>query len=811
MATTNMRSEGKSAPPLTGEIVIDLSVGIAGGYCTRTLADAGALVIKVEVGSGDPLRRWSASGHEIAADSDGALFQYLGASKKSVVVDPKDDNDQRLLVRLLSSAGMIVWSGGSELAAYPDLHPDALRRQDPSGIIVSITPFGLHSSSADEPWTEFTLQALCGGVGERGAFDRPPVSVGGQFGEWLAGMAAATAALASRARLSQEGDLVDVSILESLVFTNTQHPVTWFEMVGTPRHPVRNQFSPGVEATKDGYVTFMVVTGQQWLDFCVLIDQPDWLEDESLIRYDVRMERRGELRPKIAAALRDRTTAEVLDLAVALRVPCAQVVNGKTILEVDHFAERGALVKGPGGFMHPDVPWRSSAFEARRLERAPHLGENTEEIRREIPIRDSKHVGWRPKGVLPFEGLRVADFSQIWAGPLVGQYLAIMGADVIRIESITRIDATRLTGVPSMDIPHWWEYGPYFHGCNTNKRDLGLDVTTDEGREILLRLVSTCDVFVENWTPRVLNNLGLSEEVLREARPDLVILRMPGYGLTGPWANQGAYAPQIEAASGIVWLTGYPDRAPDAPTISCDPIAGTHAAAAVMLGIEHKRLTGEGSVIESPMIAGSMCMAAEQVIEFSAYGAILERDGNRGPTAAPQGIYRTNDVDENGVQDEWVAIAVQSDLQFKGLSSTIGGVLTDSRFDRPAGRRREHDLVDEVLRGWVSQRSADTVVCKLLAAGVPVQRVWMAHRQTSIPALQERGYFEVIDHPVFGQVRIGGLPARFEQGPERLHRTRPPLLGEHSASILAELGFEPQEIERLEKAAVIGDRPVLYG
>ena len=179
--------------------------------------------------------------------------------------------------------------------------------------------------------------------------------------------------------------------------------------------------------------------------------------------------------------------------------------------------------------------------------------------------------------------------------------------------------------------------------------------------------MQTCDVIVENYTPRVLDQIGLDFDTVRGLRPDAIMMRMPGFGLDGPWRDKPAFAYVIEYASGISWLTGHPDQHPVEPYSVGDPNAGVHALNALMLALAHRRRTGQGVLVEAAMVDAALSVAAEQIIEYSAYGALLQREGNRGPTAAPQNLYRTSELDEFGRPDGWVAIAVATDDQWTSL------------------------------------------------------------------------------------------------------------------------------------------------
>src|SRR6185312_6675264 len=190
----------------------------------------------------------------------------------------------------------------------------------------------------------------------------------------------------------------------------------------------------------------------------------------------------------------------------------------------------------------------------------------------------------------------------------------------------------------------------------------------------------------------------------------------------GPWRDNPAFAYAIESATGLSGLTGYPDRPPYEPYSIGDPNAGIHALNALLLALEHRRRTGQGVLVEAAMVDAALSISAEQVIEYSAYGALLERAGNRGPTAAPQNLYRTADIDEFGRLDSWVAIAVATDGQWERLCSALGSPswATDPALSGAAGRRGSHDLIDDRLAAWCAHRGGDEIVATLWDAGVPV-------------------------------------------------------------------------------------------
>jgi len=800
--------------PLAGYTVVDLSTGIAGAYCTKLLADGGATVIKVESPEGDPLRRWSASGADIPPGGDGALFSFLAGSKHSVVADPEVGDDVRMVERLLASADSAVWSGGSKVAEYQGFTPSAIHRAYPRLTVTSITPFGLEGPWRDRAATEFTLQAWSGGIVGlgRGLPERAPVFVGGQVGEYMAGAYASAATLASWFRRAngdpgQPGDLVDLSMLETQILCLTYYPVTYFEMLGRPWRNARRLTVPGVAQAKDGLVDLGCGTAQQWFDLCAMVGHPEWIDEHSPLTITEQANVHAD---EIYAWVESNPVDEIRDLATAFRIPNAPVANGANIASLDHFRERGSFVCNPrDGFRQPGHPYRMRPARLRRPGPAPLLGEHTAGYRTAGMTPRPAPTTSGPANRLPFSGLRILDMTTFWAGPCCTHFMALLGAEVIHVESARRPDGTRLiAGIPVTE-EQWWEKSPIFAALNTNKKGLTLDLQSPRGREVLRRLIATCDVIVENFTPRVLDQIGLDFAAVQEIRPDAVMLRMPGFGLDGPWRDNPAFAYAIESASGLSWLTGYPDRPPYEPYSIGDPNAGVHAFNALLLALEHRRRTGEGVLVEAAMVDAALSISAEQVIEYSAYGALLERAGNRGPTAAPQNLYRAADIDEFGRLDCWVAIAVATDEQWVRLRGALGSPswATDPALSAASGRCARHDLIDERLAAWCEPRSADDIVATLWDAGVPVAKVMQPHRQTELDQLAFRGFFEEVEHPVNGRARLSTVPMRFSGWSGPFHTDPAPTLGQHNHELLAELGLTPSEVADLEASGVIGRTP----
>lgn len=342
-----------------------------------------------------------------------------------------------------------------------------------------------------------------------------------------------------------------------------------------------------------------------------------------------------------------------------------------------------------------------------------------------------------------------------------------------------------------------------FAGANPGKRDITLDLDQEPGRELLARLVQGADVVIENWTPRVLESFGFGWERISQLNPRAVLVRMPAFGLDGPWRDRSGFAMTIEQVSGLAWVTGYEDQ-PLVPRGPCDPLGGMHAVLAVLCALERRRRTGRGQVVEVPLVEGALNIAAEQVLEHQAYGVVLGRHGNRGPYAAPQGLYPL------AGEDRWIAVAVATDDQWRALCSVIGSpdLAAEPALATQRGRREAHDRIDLAIAAWTSAREPDDAERALLAGGVPAAVVRLSHQAHHHPQLEARRFLQPMEHPVTGRSGYPSFPMQFSAFGPHLFRCPPPTLGQHNDEVLrGELGLADEELERLSAARVVGERP----
>lgn len=756
--------------PLRDLRVVEISDRIAGAYCGKLFVDAGADVVKVEPAAGDPLRRFTATGAKPAEGSDSPLFSYLSAGKRSVTTLSED---------LLAAADIVIVTGTRSAATAHGIDPARLLGARPDCVIVTISDFGWTGPWSERPATEFTLQADSGLTGFRGDPEGPPISIGGDLGEYMGATWAAYGAMALRRRVARggPGGHLDLSMLEAITLMQSSE---WLHSQLLKRPPVKRSVEvPSIEPAKDGYVGISMVTGQQWLDFAAMVDCPDFTEIPQL-RFQIgRWDYRDWIRERIDPWMRERTVSEIVELGQLFRLPLAPLGNGSTIPDMDHLQTRGVYIHNPAGFRQPRAPWLMSIARQAPVRPAPAVGEADDVSlwapRQSVPRTRSAEA--------PLAGVRVIDFTAFWAGPAAAHALAALGADVVKIESIQRPDGIRYSGGMRTDVDDWWEYGWVFHAMNTNKRSVTLDLQSDDGLRLVKELVRQADVVIENFSPRVMDQFGLGADTLLELNPRVVVVRMPAFGLTGPWRDRVGFAPTMEQIAGLAWVTGLPDGLPVAPRGACDPLAGAHAAFATLTALEFGDRTGQGQLVEVPMIETVLNVTAVQTMEFEVFGKVMKRRGNRGHGAMLQDVYRC------AGEDNWIAVSVRTDDELSALAELIGGTGVD---------------VEE----WLITQDVDDAVEKITAAGIPAAAVISPSLVTENPQLVQRGFFEHLEHPRTGAGLYPCPPfARLDDGRKWLLRT-PPTLGQHNEEVLTELcGLTGDDLRRLADEGVIGTRP----
>ncbi len=391
---------------------------------------------------------------------------------------------------------------------------------------------------------------------------------------------------------------------------------------------------------------------------------------------------------------------------------------------------------------------------------------------------------------LPFEGLKVADFSWVGVGPITAKYLADHGATVVRVESLSRPDIIRAIGpfkdnVPGPDRSH------FFGDLNASKLGITLDLKNPAGVAVAHRLLAWADLYIESFTPGTMASLGLGYETAHTLNPSIIMLSTCLMGQTGPAAPFAGYGFHAGAIAGFYEVTGWPDLPPDGPWGAyTDVVSPRLLAATVMAALDHRRRTGQGQYIDASQMEVALHFLAPQIMDFHVSGRVVSRNGNRSDTAAPHGTYRCSG------EDQWCAIAVESDQQWSSLCRVLGDPAwaADARFQTVAGRLDGQEEIDRHLGDWTGSKLTSEVMRLLQAAGVPAGVVQRSSDLLQDPQLAHRRFYRYLDHPEMGNIPYTGHQFRiagYDSGP----RFPAPLLGEHNELVLREiLGMTEEDI-----------------
>lgn len=405
---------------------------------------------------------------------------------------------------------------------------------------------------------------------------------------------------------------------------------------------------------------------------------------------------------------------------------------------------------------------------------------------------------------MPLSGVRVVDLTMVWAGPMGTRLLGDYGAEVIKVESPRQWDLLRALGLMPRDISRWYNRSAYFNHNNRNKYAVALDLRHPAGRELLLRLCAISDVLVENFRSDVMDNLGLGYETVAAVNSNLIYVSMPGHGKSGPEKDYVAYGSNVEQLAGLVSISGYEDGEPMKTGFSYgDPMAGTALVGAVALALRKRRLTGSGMYVELAQRENLTMFVGEQLVGYSLTGQLPKPMGNRHPFVAPHNVYRC------AGDDRWVAIACETDQQFRALCAVIRqpALADDPRFATMEARKRfEHEL-DPFIEAWTSLRGHHEAMHLLQRAGVPAGAVLTTPELVADPHLRATGAWVEHTHPDAGTWEMEAPPWVFTRTPGHI-RLPAPGFAEHNDYVFRELlGLDDARVEQLRSEGVTSDVP----
>ncbi|MEZ4481968.1 MAG: CoA transferase [Dehalococcoidia bacterium] len=795
--------------PLDGARVVELATGVAGPYCGRLLAGLGADVVK----GGTTRRRLDSLRGPFPGDvADGeksGLFLHLNARKRGALLPGFE------LEHHLAGADVLLLSHQRRDLAAQGIDIGAVMAANPALVVVNVTPFGMTGPYADYAGNELVCYALSGYAMLTGAPDRKPLKAYGHLVSYQAGGQAALGTLAALRARDRDGlgQLVDVSVTEAGTFLlgGVEQQAHFFGRVmrrnGTRLlgFPPEHSYPSTIRPCKDGFVH--THSNNRHLDLLgVLIPHPRLRDPEVM---GAMMRNADEIDAIMDAWLADRTRVEAVTEAQEIRLPFTEVRTPGEVLADPHYAERGCFVTidhpGAGPTVQPTGPIRFGRSPWADGP-APMLGQHGEELRQVAwPSREVREAA--PSNARPLEGIRVVDFTNAVAGPVASSLLATLGADVIKVEGPGGRPRNAAGVAPRKDGSNAepWNRILLFNSYNHAKRSVVLDVTRAEGRETFLSLVKQADIVVQNFSPRVLPNLGLGYEALSEAKEDIILLSMPAFGLSGPYRDRGAYGPGVDAMSGLSHLTGYDDGPPIKPgNFFCDQNAAVLTAISALSALRHRERTGEGQQVELAMIEGEFQILADAYMDYWLNGRERRRSGNDHPWMAPHDTFPCRG------EDAWVAIAVESDAQFTALCACIGrrDLAMDGRFATLRERNANRRLLDEPISAWTRSMTPMEAQEALQAAGVPAAAVMNAVDLLRDQHVVERRGFQYVEMAGSGPTPYPRPAFVLERTPIPL--TKPPSrFGDANDAVLRGLlGLSAERVQALYDAGITADEPV---
>ena len=790
---------------LSGICVLDLGDRPASAWCSRLLGDFGADVVGVEPEGGHALR------------SEGP-FDDRGVSIPATYVLA---NRRRLsalaarahLAELVRDADVIITTAHADAP----LGVDELVSSNPGALVVAITPYGLNGKRAHHPGNDLTACASSGWAFVNGLQGRPPLKSSGYQASYQTGTFAfgiVVSALLERT-LSSAGQTIDIAERDVLVSTSSPAPLRYqySGMVWSRREAV--DMNEGPVPVRDGWFALTLSRPAFWIKAMEVLGLPELAADPELQQAGLRPKLKHRFVDRVGEAMRGWDRMELFDALARRRVIAGPVLRMNELADNPQFEDRGFLRRDAAGTRWPGPfaafshsRWRVP--ETRDEDNDDYGGFDPSPID-VVPVRAGRA---EPEGRGPLSGFRGLVLTQAWAGTYATQMLGLLGADVIQLETRGRLDSWRGTyqnPIPKClkDSPaarHAWNCSPLYNSVNLNKRCITVDLSDPEGLHIFRDLVDHADFVAENFSPRVVGNLGVDYASVVEIRPDIVYASLSAYGATGPWSTVPGIGGTIEPSSGMSALLGYDGEHPmNSGQMYPDPVAGLCGFAAIALALLHRDRTGEGQYIDLSMREANFGFVGDAWLEYELMGNVRGPMGNRHPTHAPHGVFAAAPVPGDPAPDQWIAFAAQSDRQWHEIADLLGLVSPTyaTQAERKAREFELEALINERTASWDKHELAHALCLR----GVPAAAVVGPHEIVGDADLRARGAMVEVVHPEAGAAWQPGLPAFLGRTPGGVSRAAP-LQGEHNLDVFREfLNMDDATYEGLCEQEITGVGP----
>jgi crotonobetainyl-CoA:carnitine CoA-transferase CaiB-like acyl-CoA transferase len=802
---------------LTGINVVECGQGVAAAFAAKLFALMGAEVIKVEPPQGDVTRFRGPYRGDTPDPERSGMFIYLNAGKLGVTLDLTNSQDQERFHRLLDRADILLHNVLLPDRAEFGLDSAALCAAHPQLVVTTISPFGDRGPRG--AWRGYELNAFhSSGMASLSPLgspfpDLPPVKIFSNQAELMGGLHAAmvTAAAYWNRTKGGSGQAADISMQECLA-AMLELSMLYYTYSGNITSRINTAYSNTIECS-DGSALITVLDEPQWQRLVLVMEDPEWAHSEPFSTRVKRGINADALRALMSDLWHDLTVAEVCRKVQDQRIPISPLNKMEDVLKDPHLRERGIFVRFPTGadddpgVLAPGIPFKFSTLSAPEPARAPRLGEHNRAVFANAVIAPAKPAAQDAAGTKdlaalapPLAGVRVLDFTHVWAGPYCTLQLTHLGAEVMRIETAKRPCINRIIP-PYADGQAGINRAGSFNQWNQGKRSLQLDLRHPRAVQLVCDLVRKCEVVVENFAPGVIARMGMGYDTLRKFKPDLVMLSISGYGQFGPYRDYVSLGQQTAARAGMFWTTGYPNDVPRQIGVSyADPVAGVFGAFAIISALLRRDRTGQGQYIDLSMWETLEMMLAESVIEYEMTGRQPERMGNHDNWIAPHEAYKAL-----GDAEQWVTIAVPNEPQWRRLCEAIGqpGLAEDPRFRTAELRKRNEAALDEIISAWTRTRERWAITETLQRAGVAAFPTLNNRDVATDSHMRARGFLLERDHPEIGQRTHAGIPWTMSGTPCRV-RAAAPVLGADTDSILSKLlGFSAEQIAQLRADGVL--------
>ena len=799
--------------PFSNLKVLDLSADFAGSYCSKLLADFGASVKKIIYeGRGDRSASYGPFIDDFRDSKSSAMFHYMNYNKEVIPVPEGTQLNEKLLL----SADLLIEDFSSKDFNFCGLDLEKIRKLNPDILICSLTPFGRETEWVDKPWSDLTIQALTGMCSVNGEQGKAPLKEPGTESEFITGANAFVASVAALINRDVTGvsQGVNVSILKSVLHSYSPYLLAALH-TRNPREQQSQGLHFGLIPCKDGYVSLSVRHEPTWEHMWLFFGDPEFSENP---KFDTAAKRRineEELSEILLPILAQYSRKDLLHGLSPLRILVGIANSVSDLLEDEHLKARNAFINyesegkswqmpGPP-FQMSLTPWK---FESSATSEDFQIWE--EPLKLTNKTSKSLSALNKPKG--PLSGMRGIVLTQAWAGAYSTQLLSDLGMEIIQVESVTRIDPwrggvpPRLAGLYPNSNPgdNPWDRNALYNGVNRGKKAITLDLSHSEAKEVFMELVSISDVVVENFSGRVISNLGLDYESLRSVNPSVVMVRMPTYGTSGPYSNYPGNGGTTEPVSGMSFLMGYHDGPPvNSGIMHTDAYSGVLACGATITALRERLISGVGQEVDISQQEVSMTLLAEYIMEGSLSGESPGRQGNINRDYAPQGCYLSKD-------SYWIAISVKTDRQWKSFcdSLMLDSLVTDEDYSTKEFRKMNAVRLDREISKKMGNCIASEVVGKLQAESVPCEVISTLLEAAENDDFYQMGLFEKIFHSESGNFYYPVPPWDFENNPRNAQEPAP-TLGEHSEEIFSNLnGWSENEITRFKNLGLTGTDPL---